>query len=229
VSSGIGMLAPAAQVLAEIVASWLVPIFIFLVIIVACVLGLRWIRSEHVEELRAVPLFSGLPNHELLWVLRSARPESFAPGVVIIREGTTGGDFYLVTDGSVRVTVDDADLATLGAGSSFGEMALIDGGSRTATITAASPVSTLALSRTAFLRTVDREPMLARGLFAELSRRLRAAGEQIDDTEASPVDRARLVTLCGRLRAHSEHPEWAPATSSSKRRLMLTSMFARGS
>lgn len=213
----------------EIISSWLVPALIFVVIIVACLLGLRWIRSEHLEELRSVPLFSGLSNHELMWVLRSARAVSFGPRVNIIHEGDKGGDFYLLTDGSVKVTVDGADLATLGAGSYFGEMALIDGGSRTATITAATPVSTLALSPTAFLRTVDREPMLARGIFAELCRRLSATSEQIDCDDDSSVDRSRLVDVCGRLRAHTEHPEWAKAKSPRKHWLRLSGLFARGS
>ena len=106
---------------------------------VACLLGLRWLRTEHLEELRSVPLFSGLSDHELLWVLRTARGESFAPGTTIIREGDIGGDFYMLTEGTVKVSVDGTEVATLGGGSYFGEIALIDGGSRTATITATSP------------------------------------------------------------------------------------------
>ena len=229
-SGWIGITSAAAPLVAGVVTSWLVPAFIFVAIIVACVLGLRWIRAEHLEELRSVPLFSGLSDHELLWVLRTARAESFAPGVTIIREGDAGGDFYLVTDGTVKVSADGADLATLGAGSYFGEMALIDGGSRTATITAATAVSSLTLDPVAFLRTVDREPMLARGLFTELNRRLGASGERIDPNDTSRIDRAKLVDACGRLRGQAQHPEWAPAASATKkRRLLLTSLFARGS
>jgi hypothetical protein len=215
-------------VVADVVSSWLVPGLLFVVVVVACWLGLRWIRSEHLDELRSVPLFSGLSNHELLWVLRSAKPISFGPNAVVIREGDTGGDFYLLTDGSVKVSVDGAEVATLGDGSYFGEMALIDGGARTATITAARASSTLALTPAAFLRTVDREPMLARGLYAALCRRLRATGEEIDWDGTSPVDRAMLVDVCTRLRARTEHPEWAPATAPVKHRLLLTSLFARG-
>ncbi len=133
----------------------------------------------------------------------------------------------MITDKTVKVSVDGTDVATLGAGSYFGEIALIDGGSRTATITATTPVSSLALSPTAFLHRVDREPMIARAIFVELSKRLDATGDQISDV--SQVDRARLIEVCKRLRAGSQHPEWAPATSPAKHRLMLTSLFARGS
>jgi CRP/FNR family transcriptional regulator, cyclic AMP receptor protein len=218
----------AAPIIADAVTAWVVPAIIFVVVIAACLLGLRWLRAEHLDELRSVPLFSGLSDHELLWVLRMAQPESFAPGVTVIREGDTGGDFYLLTAGSVKVTVDGTEVATLGAGSYFGEMALIDGGSRTATITAATAVSSLKLAPTAFLRTVDREPMLARGIYAALNERLSATGDQIVGDD-SAVDRAKLIEACRKLRAHSEHPEWAPAASPVKRRLMLTNLFARGS
>jgi len=224
----VGISSAAVPVIADVVTAWVVPAIIFVVVIVACLLGLRWLRAEHLEELRSVPLFSGLSDHELLWVLRSARAESFAPGVTIIREGDIGGDFYMLTEGSVKVTVDGTEVASLAAGSYFGEIALIDGGSRTATITAATLVSSLTLAPTAFLRTVDREPMLARAIFAELSRRLNATGDRIDG-DVAPVDRARLIEICGQLRARSEHPEWAPATSPVKRRLVLTRLFARGS
>jgi len=223
----VGIESPAA-IVADVVTSWIVPALLFVVVIVVCWLGLRWIRREHLEELRSVPLFSGLSDHELLWVLRTAKPVSFPPGVVLIREGDKGGDFYLITDGTVSVTVDGAELATLGAGSYAGEMSLIDGGARTATVTAASAVTSLALSPTAFLRTVDREPMLARGLYAELVRRLRASGEELAWDGSSPVDRTMLVDVCGRLRSRTEHPEWAPATAPTKRRLLLTGLFARG-
>jgi CRP-like cAMP-binding protein len=218
----------AVPMIADVVSAWVVPAIIFVVVIVACLLGLRWLRTEHLEELRSVPLFSGLSDHELLWVLRTARAESFPPGTTIIREGDIGGDFYMLTEGTVKVTVDGTEVAALGEGSYFGEIALIDGGSRMATITATTPVSSLALSSTAFLRTVDREPMIARAIFVELSKRLDATGDQIDG-DVSQVDRARLIEVCKRLRAGSPHPEWAPATSPAKHRLMLTSLFARGS
>ena len=214
--------------IADVVTAWVVPAIIFVVVIIACLLGLRWLRGEHLEELRSVPLFSGLSDHELLWVLRTARAESFAPGATIIREGDIGGDFYLLTEGSVKVTADGAEVATLPAGSYFGEIALIDGGPRTATITATTPVSSLTLDPKAFLSTVDREPMIARAIYAELSKRLNATGDQIDD-DVSRLDRAKLNEVCNRLRAGSPHPEWAPATSPVKHRLMLTSLFARGS
>ncbi len=57
----------AAPMIADVVNAWVVPAIIFVLVIVACLLGLRWLRTEHLEELRSVPLFSGLSDHELLW------------------------------------------------------------------------------------------------------------------------------------------------------------------
>jgi hypothetical protein len=71
----------------------------FLLVIVVSLAGLRWIRSEHLEALRLVPLFSSLSKHQLMRILRAARAIEFQPNVEIIREGDAGKGFYTVTDG----------------------------------------------------------------------------------------------------------------------------------
>ncbi|HEY8115787.1 MAG TPA: cyclic nucleotide-binding domain-containing protein [Actinomycetota bacterium] len=201
----------------------------FLLVIVVSLAGLRWIRSEHLEALRSVPLFRSLSKHQLMRILRAARAVEFQPNAEIIREGEAGKGLYTVTDGSAKVLVGGNRLATLGSGSYFGEMAVIDGGPRTATIVAATRVSTLELTPSAFLRILDSEPALARALSAELCGRLHDAGGYSGDCgDDAPVDRARLVELCQRLR-RTEHPEWTQATPSRRRWLGLSSLFARGS
>jgi CRP/FNR family transcriptional regulator, cyclic AMP receptor protein len=219
----------ASFLAASAAASWLVPALMFLLVIVVSLAGLRWIRSEHLEALRSVPLFSSLSKHQLMRILRAARAIEFQPSVEIIREGEAGKGLYTVTDGSAKVLVDGNQLATLGPGSYFGEIAVIDGGPRTATIVAATRVSTLELTPSAFLRILDGEPQLARALSAELCGRLRdTGGDSGDCGDDAPVDRARLVELCQRLR-RTEHPDWTPGTPSRRRWLGLSSLFARGS
>jgi CRP-like cAMP-binding protein len=219
----------ASFLAASAAASWLVPALMFLLVIVVSLAGLRWIRSEHLEALRSVPLFSSLSKHQLMRILRAARAIEFQPSVEIIREGEAGKGLYTVTDGSAKVLVDGNQLATLGPGSYFGEIAVIDGGPRTATIVAATRVSTLELTPSAFLRILDSEPQLARALSAELCGRLRdTGGDSGDCGDDAPVDRARLVELCQRLR-RTEHPDWTPGTPSRRRWLGLSSLFARGS
>jgi CRP-like cAMP-binding protein len=162
-------------------------------------------------------------------ILRAARAIEFQPSVEIIREGEAGKGLYTITDGSAKVLVDGTQLATLGPGSYFGEIAVIDGGPRTATIVAATSVSTLELAPSAFLPILDSEPQVARALSAELCRWLRdTGGDSGDCGDDAPVDRARLVELCQRLRK-TEHPDWTPGTSSRRRWLGLSSLFARGS
>jgi CRP-like cAMP-binding protein len=219
----------ASFLAASAAASWLVPALMFLLVIVVSLAGLRWIRSEHLEALRSVPLFSSLSKHQLMRILRAARAVEFQPNVEIIREGDAGKGLYTVTDGSAKVLVDGNQLATLGPGSYFGEMAVIDGGRRTATIVAATRVSTLELAPSVFLPILDSEPQLARALSAELCRRLHdTGGDSGDCGDDAPVDRARLVELCQRLR-RTEHPDWTQGTSSRRRWLGLSSLFARGS
>jgi CRP-like cAMP-binding protein len=208
-------------------SAWLVPGIIFVIVIVVALLGLRWIRSEHLEALRAVPLFSLLSERELLSVLGSAHAVAFASGAAVIQQGEKGKGFFVITDGTARVTLDGDELATLSSGSYFGEMAVIDGGPRTATITAQTELSTLEITPAAFLRLVDREPVVARAFYQELSRRLEVAGNPVDEAAGARVDRARLVELSEILR-QTQNPDWVQATPSPRRRLRFSNLFARG-
>jgi CRP/FNR family transcriptional regulator, cyclic AMP receptor protein len=210
------------------VNAWLVPAIIFVLVVVVAWFGLRWIRSEHLEALRSVSLFSLLSERELLAVLRSARAVTFPPEVTVIAQGERGKGFFVITEGRARVTLDGTELATLGAGSYFGEMAAFDGGPRTATISAQTQVSTLEITPAAFLRLVDREPMVARSISEELTRRLKAAGRQVEEGADVRVDRTRLIELCRELR-RSQSSDWAEIDHGRPRRLWLTSLFARGS
>jgi hypothetical protein len=71
-------------VLASAVNAWLVPALIFVLVIVASWLGLRWVRSEHLDALASIPLFSHLSQKRLLRVLGSTEKIEFPPGEVIV-------------------------------------------------------------------------------------------------------------------------------------------------
>jgi CRP/FNR family cyclic AMP-dependent transcriptional regulator len=206
------------------VNTWFVPAVIFFLVLVVCWLGLRWIRSEHVEALRAVPLFSGLSTRELMSILRSTHGVEFSPGVDIVTQGEHGKGFFVMTKGTAAVKVEATEVAALGPGSYFGEMAVIDGGPRTATITATAPTFVLELTRTALLRVIESDASVANAMDVELSRRLREAGESVD--AAPRVDRERLANLSARLR-RIQHPDWARADG-GRRWLGLSKLFARG-
>jgi CRP-like cAMP-binding protein len=78
------------------------------------------------DELKRVPLFSSLSQRQLKRLARDFREREFRPGTAVVQQGQMSGiGFFVITEGEARVTVDGADVARLGAGDHFGELALI--------------------------------------------------------------------------------------------------------
>jgi CRP-like cAMP-binding protein len=89
------------------------------------------------EELARVKLFSGLSQRQLKRLARHVKERSFRPGVEVVREGTMSGvGFFIVAEGEGAVSVDGLEVARIGPGDHFGELALIAEDVRTATVTA---------------------------------------------------------------------------------------------
>lgn len=128
-----------------------------------------------VDQLAGVALFSGLSRKELEVVATMTKPYKFAAGTAIVEEGTTGGRFYLITNGHVDVLVNRHRVAALGPGGTFGETALIDEGPRMATVQARSDVEALGIASFNFRPLLKNEPGVAFKLLVELCRRLREA------------------------------------------------------
>jgi CRP-like cAMP-binding protein len=103
-----------------------------------------------VELLRNVWLFSSCTDDELSRIAGLAQPREVPSGTELFAEGDPGQDFYVIVDGTAEARTGDDKLGDLAAGSFFGEMALIDGGERTATVVATSPMNLLVLSRNDF-------------------------------------------------------------------------------
>ena len=91
------------------------------------------------ETLSNVPLFSGLEPRDLDRIADSFKQRNYAAGDKIANEGSGGAGFFVIGEGTAKVTVHGEERATLGPGDYFGEIALIDEGTRSATITAATP------------------------------------------------------------------------------------------
>ena len=125
--------------------------------------------------LRSVPLFQGLSTRELREVRRAAEDVEFREGTTIVAEGLLASDFYLVLDGQAEVLIHERRRRVLGAGDYFGEMSVLDGGPRSATVRAITRVTALRLNRPAFLRLLDREGSIGRKVLLVMSERLRAA------------------------------------------------------
>jgi len=210
---------------AGVVASWLVPAALFLILIVASWLGLRWIKSEHLETLRSIPLFSGLTKGQLLSVLGSSHAVEYQPGVPHRHGGREREGLLRPHQGTAKVSISGKEVSALEPGSYFGEIAVIDGGPRTVTISAETAVAALELTPWALLRLLDQEPAVARAMYVELQRHLFEPREAIPGD--GPVTREMLVELCLQLR-RIDRPDFAKLEPSRRRWLGLSGLFARG-
>ncbi|MGH8977593.1 MAG: cyclic nucleotide-binding domain-containing protein, partial [Acidimicrobiia bacterium] len=112
---------------------------------------------ERIELLRRVELFKVLTAPALETLARESRPITAKPGEIILHEGARGAEFYVIRSGRVAVTRGGHELATLGAGDGFGELALLFDAPRTATVVAIETVELLAIGRDAFLVAVTGE------------------------------------------------------------------------
>jgi CRP-like cAMP-binding protein len=106
--------------------------------------------DERVDLLRHAWLFSECTDEELSRIAGLASPQEVEAGTELCVEGQPGDDFYVVVEGNAEARVGGDKIADLGAGSFFGEMALIDGGDRLATVVTTAPTKLLVLSRNDF-------------------------------------------------------------------------------
>ena len=135
--------------------------------------------NEVVEIMRRVPLFEGLGTRELGAIANAAKERRFDTGDTVVGEGETGVGFFVVADGTARVEVHGQRRGTLTAGSSFGEVALLDeGGRRTASVVAESPLRLYGLTAWQFTPLLEQHPTIAVKIAKILARRLREAQEQ---------------------------------------------------
>src|SRR5688500_1714788 len=131
--------------------------------------------DNRVEPLRKVPLFSGLSDQELETLLEQAEERTYRPGQDLVTQGDVSGPFFLLYEGRCEVTVDGHPRRKVGPGQYFGDMSLIDGEPRSATVRAETPVRGLAIHAEAFFGILETNFGVARKIMANLSRRARAA------------------------------------------------------
>ena len=99
------------------------------------------------DELKRVPLFSGLSQRQLRQFARGFREREFKDGTTVVREGQMSGvGFFVIVDGIASVSVGGSEVALLGPGDHFGELALISESARSATVTADGPLRCLVMA-----------------------------------------------------------------------------------
>jgi CRP/FNR family cyclic AMP-dependent transcriptional regulator len=130
-------------------------------------------RKHSYDKLADIPFFAGWTKDELAAVDRVADAVEYQPLEHLITQGTTGYEFIVILEGEVDVAIDGHHVATLGAGDHVGEMALLDGSPRNASVVATTRVRALLVGSREFRALVAQVPSLDRKLLMSLTQRLR--------------------------------------------------------
>ena len=130
-------------------------------------------RDEKLELLRRIPLFNACNPRQIERIGMLADEVDVADGKVLMRQGEIGHDMMVLVSGQVAVERDGERVNTLGPGDFFGEMALIDGGPRTATVSAQGPARLLVVGHRDFHSLMDEFPEIAAQVLNALAHRVR--------------------------------------------------------
>ena len=125
------------------------------------------------DVLKKVPLFAGLDNRELGQIAATMRERRFSSGDTVTQEGAGGAGFFIVEEGEAEVSVEGEQRGTIGAGDYFGEIALLTGSDRTATITAKSDMVCWGMTPWDFRPLVESNSTIAWKLLTAMAEKLK--------------------------------------------------------
>jgi CRP/FNR family cyclic AMP-dependent transcriptional regulator len=131
------------------------------------------------EHFAGIPLFSGVSKKGLRTIVAAADEITVREGRDLVREGEHGRELYVVVSGSVRVVRKGRTVARMGPGDFFGELALVSGAPRSATVTTESETTVMVLDPRRFDVVMDREPRVAKAVMAAMADRLRAVERSV--------------------------------------------------
>lgn len=137
-------------------------------------------QTVRLEALRHVGLFKGLSKRSLVKIDQVSEVRRALPGRVIVSQGEPGTEMMVVLEGTAQVTRGNRKLTQLSVGDAFGEMALLDSQTRSATVTALEPMQMLVIDGRQFRKLLTKVPGLADSILATLSTRLRDANAAAD-------------------------------------------------
>jgi CRP-like cAMP-binding protein len=135
--------------------------------------------SRYLKHLAEVPLFSTCSKRDLQKIAKAVDELEIGEEREIVTQGATGHEAFIIVDGTVAVKRNGRRVATLGPGDCFGELALLDGGPRTASVITESPVTLLVLGQREFASVIDEVPGLAHKILVALARRIRELDSKI--------------------------------------------------
>ena len=128
------------------------------------------------DDLTGVPLFAGLSDEERSILAEWFEVSNSNTGTVLVSEGAAGYSFYVLLEGAAEVKVGDETVATYGPGDFFGEMAILGGGRRNATVTVTAPARLLSMFGTEFRMLQEVQPKVA----AQLEETMRQRAAELD-------------------------------------------------
>jgi CRP-like cAMP-binding protein len=138
----------------------------------------RTVRPK--EALSRVQLLQSIPEAAIDLLVQRSTTMTVQPGTVMVQQGSTDSGLGLVLEGTAVVEVNGVERATLGEGDYFGEMSLIDGAPRSATVTAGPDgAKTLTISPLTFREVLESQPAVARDLLPHLVARIRSLEEHL--------------------------------------------------
>ena len=135
-------------------------------------------QSDIVAKIGGVPMFSECSKRELLLIARSAKEVTHRAGTTIAREGERGIGLFVILEGECEVTIGGKRKAKLGPGDFFGEVALLDGGPRTATVTALTQVRLVGITGWVFRGLLMEHPTIALKTLEAVAGRLRTVSKE---------------------------------------------------
>ena len=130
-------------------------------------------RTNPLDHLAQVSLFSACSKKELQAVARASDEVDLAAGRALCEQGSIGREAFIILDGTAEVRRNGRKVATLGTGSTFGELALLDHGPRTATVTAVTDLKVLVIGAREFAGILDEVPPIAHKLLKSLASMVR--------------------------------------------------------
>jgi len=129
-------------------------------------------QDTKIEALKRTPLFEGLSHKHLTEVARLTEDLEVPAGSILCREGSEGHELFVIIEGHVGVTRGGHEVATLGPGEFFGEIALLEPVHRTATVTAQTPLRFFLISDAVLRGVLDTDPEIERTMLRTVARRL---------------------------------------------------------
>jgi len=166
------------------------------------------------EVLTHSPLLANLPPEALSKLASAARRRSYRRGEVIFHQGDPGDALHFLTEGRVKVVLDaetgeEAVIAILGPGECFGELALIDGEPRSATVETLEPVQTVSLARPEFMTFIRENPSVAERLLVTLAGMVRRTDESMADLVFLDLEGRLVKKLLELAEAHGRDVDGA--------------------